>query len=739
MGRGSQDGGQRKIKRPRAGGGWASIRYTLGKARAAGGFWRMFRALRSRNACKTCALGMGGQRGGMVNEAGHFPEVCKKSIQAMAADMGGAIRPHFFNDFTFDKLARFSPRELEAAGRLTQPLHADPIDPGYRPIPWDEALDRIVKRMRAIEPDEAFFYFSGRSSNEAAFLLQLMARVWGTNNVSNCSYYCHQASGVGLASVTGSGTATLILEDLSGCDLLFLIGANPASNHPRFMSSLIKHKRRGGKIIVINPLREVGLVRFRVPSDVRSLLFGSEIADLYVQPHIGGDAALLCAITKAIIELGAVDRSFVEQHAEGWEEVEDQLTTMDWDDLIEKSGVSRAVINQVADLYAGSASTILAWAMGITHHEHGVENVRAIANLAIARGMLGRPGTGLLPLRGHSNVQGIGSVGVAPALRPAVFERMQQALGVTLPESAGMDTLQSLEQANEGKIRLAFNLGGNLYGATPDLAFAGQAMRKINTVIYLSTTLNTGHVHGRGRETFILPVQARDEESQSTTQESMFNYVRLSDGGSARHDGPRSEVDVVVDLAERLFEGGSAVDWVSLHDHDAIRSIIAAVIPGYDAIQSIGHTRQEFQIDGRTFHEPKFNTESGRARCHTIELPELVGSSHDELRLMTLRSEGQFNTVVYEEEDVYRGQERRDVILMNHEDIARLRLSIDQPVTVASSAGELTGILVREGALPPGNAAMYFPEANVLVPRVADAESRTPAYKSIAIRLRTAG
>ena len=279
----------------------------------------MYRTLRSRNTCKTCALGMGGQLGGMVNEMGRFPEVCKKSIQAAAADMQGRIREHFFDDFSLDQLRGFSSRELEAAGRLTEPLYAGPLDGHYRPIEWDDALGRVAARLRKTPPEQAFFYFSGRSSNETGFLYQLFARLYGTNNVNNCSYYCHQPSGVALSSVTGSGTATVVLDDLDHCDLVFLIGCNPGSNHPRLMRTLVELRRRGGKIVVINPLREIGLERFKVPSDTRSLLFGSRIADVYVQPHIGGDIALLAALAKAIIERGADDEPFVQNHTDDWD------------------------------------------------------------------------------------------------------------------------------------------------------------------------------------------------------------------------------------------------------------------------------------------------------------------------------------------------------------------------------------------------------------------------------------
>jgi len=715
------------MRRPKAGGGWPAIGYVLRKARQSGGLFRMYRALRSKNTCKTCALGMGGQAGGMRNELGRFPEVCKKSVQAMAADMQGRIPAGFFDDFSLEQLAGFSSRELEAAGRLTQPVIAGPLDSHYKTIGWDDALDRIAAKLRKTKPDESFFYFSGRSSNETGFLYQLFARLYGTNNVNNCSYYCHQASGVALTSVTGTPTATVVLDDLNHCDLVFIIGANPASNHPRLMRTLVELRRRKGRVVVINPLREVGLERFKVPSDARSLLFGSRIADVYLQPHIGGDIALMAALAKAIIERGAVDESFVRDHTDGWEAFRSFVDTLSWSDLVEQAGVPRATIDRAAEIYAASRKAIFCWAMGITHHRHGVENVQMIANLALTRGMVGRPHRGLLPLRGHSNVQGMGSMGVSPKLKPVVAERLAETFSVTLPSRDGLNTLESIQRAHQGRIRFASCLGGNLFGSNHDAKFASDAMAKIDLVTYFSTTLNTGHARGRGRETIILPVLVRDEEPQATTQESMFNYVRLSDGGTPRHEGPRSETGVIVDLAERVI--GDSMS--PLRDHRQIRQAIAKVIPGYEKIGEIDDTRQEFQISGRTFHEPHFATDNGRAKFHVVEVPRNTA----ELRLMTVRSEGQFNTVVYEDQDLYRGQERRDVIMLHADDIARFGLAVDQVVTVRSDIGAMSGLLVRETDVRPGNAVMYYPEANAIIPSEADPRSGTPSFKHTMIKI----
>ncbi|MEE2989946.1 MAG: FdhF/YdeP family oxidoreductase [Planctomycetota bacterium] len=720
------------------GGGWHAIRYAWKKAREAGGFWKMYRALRTRNACKTCALGMGGQRGGMVNEIGGFPEVCKKSLQAMVADMQGAIREEFWQKYSVAQLQQFSPRELESCGRLVQPLLYESGSEYLRPIGWDEANSRIVNRLQATEPDKTFWYFSGRSSNEAGFSLQLLARLYGTNNVNNCSYYCHQASGVGLSSVIGSGTATVLLEDLEHADLVFLIGGNPPSNHPRLMTSLMRVKRRGGKVIVVNPVVETGLVKFKIPSSVRSMLFGTRVADLYVQPHIGGDLALLTGIAKEIDERGESNQQFLEDHCDGVEEWLETIRATSWEEIETKSGVAREEICQVADLYQQSQRTVLSWTMGITHHQHGVENVQAIASLALMRGMVGKPHAGLMPIRGHSNVQGIGSVGVTPKLKDAIFSALQDHFQVQLPTSQGMDTLACIEAAHQGQLQVGFCLGGNLHGSNPDSRFAAEAMQKLQGLVHLSTTLNTGHLHALAAETIILPVLARDEEPQPTTQESMFNYVRLSDGGPRRHDGPRSEVEVIAEIASRVLGEDSPVDWTSMKDTCSIRKAIGKVVPGFEAIGRIDETRQEFQIDGRTFHRPRFATESGRAQLHSHRLPELKGAG-DELRLMTVRSEGQFNTVVYEEEDYYRGQDRRDVILVHPGDLASLGLKHDQLVSVQSETGRLDRIHARAfTAIRQGNALMYFPEANVLVNRQVDAQSRTPAFKGVVVRIRAA-
>ena len=722
------------MRRPSAAGGWHAIGYTWKKAMEVGGPLRLYRALRTKNACKTCALGMGGQKGGMVNERGSFPEVCKKSIQAMASDMQVAITADFWSKHSLEQMRHWTPRQLETSGRLIQPILYEAGSSHYRTITWSDAFQRIVQKLKAVMPDETFWYFSGRSSNEAGFLLQLLARLYGTNNVNNCSYYCHQASGVGLGSTLGTGTATVTLDDLEESDLVFVIGGNPPSNHPRLMTTLMHLRRRKGKVVVINPVRELGLVRFRIPSDPWSLFFGSSIATNYVQPHIGGDLALLTGIAKSVVEKNLHDAPFLKEHCRDADGYLAGLAATSWSEIVLKSGVDQATIESIAEVYGKSKNAVFSWTMGITHHAHGVQNVQAIVNLALLRGMVGKAGAGLMPIRGHSNVQGIGSVGVTPKLKDEIFENLKNKFQLELPTQPGLDTLACTEAAHAGKLKVGFCLGGNLFGSNPDADYAEKALGNLELLVMLNTTLNTGHARGLGKETIVLPVLARDEEPEITTQESMFNFVRVSDGGPKRYPGPRSEVQVIAELGRHLLGQDRGVHWGEMERTHTIREWISQVVPGYQPVANIEQGKKEFQIEGRTFHKPTFKTPDGKAVLTSHSLPNLQGSGVRDLRLMTVRSEGQFNTVVYEDTDFYRGQDRRDVILIHPEDLARLEIEENARVCVRNETGEMHGIIARSySEIRPGNALMYYPESNVLVPRVVDPQSKTPIFKGVVV------
>jgi len=712
-----------------AGGGYPAIFYTLRKGMQTGHPVDFLRRMRSRNACKTCALGMGGQLGGMVNEAGHFPEFCKKSVQATAGDMGDVITEDYLARTPLHEMRFLSSAQFERLGRLTFPIIAGPDDTHFRRASWDEVIDRTVEAFTGTTPNRAFFYASGRSSNEAAFLLQLMARAYGSPNIHNCSFYCHQASGVALTGVYGSGTSSVSLEDLAEADFALVAGANPASNHPRLITQLVDLRARGGKVVIVNPLKELGLTRFRVPSKPKSLIFGSTVSDLYLQPHIGSDVALAKALLKGVIEAGALDRVFIDEHTSGFDEVLADVQATSWAELIEACGVPAEQIDEAVRMLVAAKRGIFLWAMGLTHHQNGVDNITALANLAMARGWLGRRGCGLLPIRGHSNVQGVGSVGVSPALKEAFATALEAAYDINVPRDPGQDTYASMEAADRGEVDAALLLGGNLFGSNPDRTWAGQALRKIPFTVSLTTKLNEGHVHGRGQTSIVLPVLARDEEAQATTQESMFNFVRLSDGGRQAVAGElRSEVDILATLAERILPPGR-FNWNTLRSHEALRVEIARVVPSYEPIGAIGKTKQEFQIPGRVFHDPAFATPDGRAHFAVTPLGSFR-PAEGEFRLMTLRSEGQFNTVVYEETDLYRGNKRRDVVMMSAEDASALGVDEGDWVTVSTEAGKMQ-VVVAIVEIRAGNLAMYYPEANVLVPRKLDPRSKTPAFKGV--------
>jgi molybdopterin-dependent oxidoreductase alpha subunit len=717
------------------GGGPKKVLYTLNTVRRIG-LRKSAKALQSHNTCKACGLGMGGQRGGMTNELGEFPAVCNKSIQAQSTDIQPPIPEEIFRHNCAD-FKQLSGHEMETLGRLDTPILKRRGEAGFQPIDWQQAIDFSAERFCASSPERSFFYSSGRSSNEAGFVLQLLARLYGTNNVNNCSYYCHQATNVGLRNSIGTGTATVELEDLTACDLVFVIGANPASNHPRFIHQLKACRDRGGDVIIINPAREPGLVRFAVPKSARSMITGgSSIASLYLQPNIGSDVALLTAVGKALLELDALDREFIASHTSDFDVYLEQLQDSSWEGLCAATGLGKDSIVSVALSYANAERAVFAWGMGITHHLHGVENVEAIANLALLRGMIGKPYAGLLPLRGHSNVQGIGTIGVKPVLAQDILERIEQHLDVNLPLAQGMDTLACLTAAHQGDIDTALIMGGNLYEATPDSRWAEQALDNIDFKLYLTTTLNRGHVHGvESGDVLILPVTARDEEWQPTTQESMFNYVRLSDGGIQRLANTRPEVNILCELGARVVPEHKKI-FDRFNSHVTIREAIAAVVPGMEALADIDIAKREFHINGRLMHTPHFNTVSGKARFISHDWQQLRRDDTEfPYTLMSVRSEGQFNSIIYEQSDSYRGTSHRWVVMMGREDMARLQLRTGMQVSLRSAQGEMKGVTAHEFDLPPGNLMAYYPEANILIGRNVDPRSKTPAFKSVPVKM----
>lgn len=715
------------------GGGPKKVLYTLATIGQMG-VGKAAKALTAKNTCKACAYGMGGQHGGMTNELDEFPSVCNKSVQAQSTDIQPPIPEPIF-EHTIAELSELSGREMERLGRLGTPLFRRAGSDRFEPLDWDSALDHAAHRLAETDPKRTFFYSSGRSSNEAGFLFQLLARAYGTNNVNNCSYYCHQATSEGLATTIGKGTATVELEDLTGADLIFVIGANPSSNHPRFIHMLKNCRERGGQVIVINPAKEPGLVKFSVPKSPLSMLKGgSDIASDYLQPRIGSDIALFKGLAKAVLEQGTEDRAFIAAYGADFEAFCNDIDTLGWGEITEACGLSREEISRVAEAYGRSQRAVFAWGMGMTHHVHGTTNVEAIANLALLRGMIGKRFAGLLPLRGHSNVQGIGTIGVKPVLARDVLSRMEEVFGVSFPAEKGLHTMACLKRAEAGEIDAAVVMGGNLWAATPDTAFSSRAMGAIGFKLFLTTTLNRGHVHGLGDgEVLILPVTARDEEWEPTTQESMFNYVRLSDGGIDRISTVRPESWILGQIGKRVLPD-SPIDFDAFSGHAKLRDAIAAIVPGMEELADIDVAKREFHIRNRVLHVPEFGTMDGKGHFVVTPIPSL---EKGKLMLASVRSEGQFNSIIYEETDSYRGKAGRYSVFLSMADMAARGLTEGQKVKVRSAVGEMEGIATSFD-LPPGSVLAYYPEANVLIGTEVDPRSKTPAFKSVPVEVAAA-
>ena len=721
------------------GGGFKAINYVMHIARQVGAR-KLSASVRSKNACKACAFGTGGQRGGLHNEHSSRIEICNKNIQAQLSDHRASIPPQIFQQNNLAELRQLTGKQLEELGRLSHPLYKAPGADRYELIDYDRALQLAGQKMRATHPGRSFFYGSGRSSNEAAFLLQLLARIYGCNHINSCSFYCHQASGIGLSATVGTGTATIRYADLHTADTIFVFGANPASNHPRFVKVLLECRQRGGKVIVVNPAREAGLVRFASPANFRSMIAGGgEVASHYVQPHVGGDVAFIVGVAKCLLSNNGVESLFISQHTEGFEAYRDFVEQTQWQDIVRESGVDQETIVEISKVYQASQATVMAWGMGLTHHYNGSENIEAVVALALLRGMVGGPGKGLLPLRGHSNVQGVSTVGLTPAIKSQVMTALEQELGITLPAGEGMDTLACVQAAAAGQIDFALLLGGNLYSANPDSRFSARALDRIPFKVMLNSTLNETHLNGVEGENLILPVRVRDEEKQATTQESMFNFVRLSDGGFDRLPALRSEVELIAGLAEQVVSA-STMKFSEFRQHRNLRQVIAKVIPGLEELESIDDCKAEFHIKGRHLEAPHFRTPSHKAHFCIPKTTSwyrrfAAGTRLSEFVLTSVRSEGQFNTIIYSYEDSYRRQSDRRALFMHPGDLDLLGLKDGALVDVYNNTGLMSALRAIQYDIRQGSVMTYFPEANVLIPQDTDPRSRTPGFKSVLVNV----
>jgi molybdopterin-dependent oxidoreductase alpha subunit len=678
-------------------------------------------------------------------------EFCENGAKAVAEEATlRRVGAGFFAAHPVSELAQRSGHWLGQQGRLTEPMVRRPGADHYTPIGWDGAFELIAGELRGCaDPDQAVFYTSGRTSNEAAFLWQLLARTYGTNNLPDCSNMCHESSGVALSATIGVGKGSVTLDDLHRAELIVVVGQNPGTNHPRMLTSLERAKRAGARILAVNPLPEAGLIRFRNPQRPSGLTGrGTELADRLLQIRVGGDAALFQAVGSLLLARGAVDREFLATHTEAFEAYAAARRDLDWGVVTTATGLTRGEIEAAAELFAGSAATVVCWAMGLTQGPHAVATIQEIVNVQLLRGMIGRPGAGLCPVRGHSNVQGDRTMGIwhePPSWLPA----LGSALGVGLPQRRGYDTVEAIRALRDGRVRVFASLGGNFAAATPDTAVTEAGLRSCALTVQISTKLNRSHVV-TGRTALILPCLGRTERDraaageQFVTVEDSMSCVHASRGRLAPASPElRSEVAIVCRLGEAL--GLAQVPWARYAaDYRTIRAQIAKVVPGFDDFEARVAEPGGFVLPHPPRDSRTFPTRSGKARF-TVHALGSVAVPPGRLLLQTVRSHDQYNTTIYGLDDRYRGvRGGRRVVFVHPDDLVALGVADGTMVDLVSewrdgSERRAPGFRVVGYPTARGCAAAYFPEANVLVPLDSTAAgSNTPTSKSVIIRLEPA-
>jgi len=670
------------------------------------------------------------------------------------------VTPEFFAAHTVTELLGWSDYQLENEGRLTHPMAYDAASDTFLPIDWDAALSRIGAGMRSLaSPEAAEFYTSGRASNEAAFLFQLFAREFGSNNFPDCSNMCHEATSVGLPHSIGIGKGTVSLDDFDRCELIIAMGHNPGTNHPRMMGPLHECSRRGVPIIVFNPLKERALERFADPQNPVEMgtLSSTPIASSYYQVKVGADAAALKGIMKALVEMDeatgdVLDHAFIAQHTNGFAEFVADLRDTPWPAIEAISGFAKAKLAEVAAAYARSNATIITYGMGITQHARGTANVQQIANLLLLRGNFGKPGAGICPLRGHSNVQGNRTVGITEKPNAALLAGIEKTFGFKPPAGHGHDAVAAMEAMIEGRSRALICLGGNFAVALPDPERCAAGMRNLDLAVHLNTKLNRSHLL-LAKETFILPVLGRTERDiqaagpQVVTVEDSMSMVHASRGRlPPPSDALRSETAIVAGMAQATLPG-SKVRWTDFAaDYSRIRDAIESVFPDfadYNArIRVPGGFRLPLPPTERIWKTPSGKAEFLLFKGLEEDVP-LPGSGV--LKLATIRSHDQYNTTIYGLDDRYRGVfGRRDVLFMNEADMREQGLRHGDPVNVRTAlpdaANRQLSLTAIAYDIAPGSVAAYYPEANCLVPLdYQDKESGTPSYKSVPVRVSAAG
>jgi molybdopterin-dependent oxidoreductase alpha subunit len=665
------------------------------------------------------------------------------------------VTPEFFSQWSVADLAEQSDFWLGNQGRITEPMVLRSGASHYESIGWDEAFSLIAAELRALaSPDEAVFYTSGRTSNEAAFLYQLFVRQFGTNNLPDCSNMCHESSGSALGETIGVGKGTVNLDDFQLAQAIFVSGQNPGTNHPRMLSALEQAKRNGCKIVHINPLPEIGMTRFKHPQAVRGWVGGgTALADLFLQVRINGDVALLKGIMKEIMsaegrEAGKVlDWGFIGNYTSGFGEFVEALERQSWVEIVEQSGVTRAEMRKAAQIFIESESTIFCWAMGLTQHKNAVANIQEIVNLMLLRGQVGKPGAGFCPVRGHSNVQGDRTMGIWERPTTAFLDALGAEFGFEPPTKHGLDTVQAIQAMHDRRAKVFFALGGNFLSATPDTEYTANALRRCRLTVQVSTKLNRAHLI-TGEQALILPCLGRteiDEQAsgpQFVTTENSMAMVQSSRGSLPPASAHLlSETAIVARLAAATLGAKSKVAWTDLAaNYDLIRDSISRVVPGFGDFNARIDRERSFQLPNPA-REREFRTPTGRAVFTVHPLPR-IELGPEEFVMMTIRSHDQFNTTIYGLDDRYRGiHGGRRVVLLNREDMLQQRLAEGEHVDLVSHfEGEervAHNFTVVGYDIPQRSAATYFPEANVLVPVRSVAEkSNTPTSKSVVITIR---
>ena len=685
-------------------------------------------------------------------------EFCENGAKAVAWEATRKrVGADFFAEHSVSELLSHDDHWLEHQGRLTEPMYLPPGATHYRPISWEESFRLIADRLDAMaSPDRAVFYTSGRASNEAAFLYQLLARRLGSNNLPDCSNMCHESSGTALTQTLGIGKGTVTYDDIAQeSGLILIAGQNPGTNHPRMLTALEEAKRHGARIVAINPLPEAGLIRFRNPQSARGVSgIGTKMADTHLSVRLNGDLALFAGLNKLLVERGAVDQDFIDHYTDGYDAAVQAWSALDWATIEEHSGLTRAEIAALADDVQAHDRVIVCWAMGLTQHKNAVATIREIVSFLLLRGNVGRPGAGAAPIRGHSNVQGDRTMGIWEKMPDTFLDSIRDEFGFEPPREHGLDTVAALRAMRDGEVDVFMALGGNFAVATPDTAVATKAMENVGLTIGIQTKLNRSHLH-HGREALILPCLGRTERDitdageQFVTVEDSMSMVHSS-RGKLLPGSPllRSEVQIICGVGAALFgpasdqgEAKDRIDWSGMaRDYTTIRRHISHVVPGFHAFEERVAHPGGFELPNGARDSLDFKTSTGKGRITANPLTAVhVPPGH--LLLQTFRSHDQFNTTVYGYDDRYRGiKHGRNVVFVNPEDLTALGLADGDMVDLVSVAedGErrLSGLRAVGYPTTVGCAATYYPEANVLVPldSVAD-ESNTPVSKSLVVKL----